>query len=50
MGELPAQLEAAADWHLIMTGATLSVLPLLAIVIIFQRYIIEGITLTVLKA
>lgn len=42
--------EAGADWHLIMTGATLSVLPLLAVVIIFQRYIIEGITLTGLKA
>ncbi|MCC6803613.1 MAG: carbohydrate ABC transporter permease [Anaerolineae bacterium] len=41
--------EAGADWHLIMTGATLSVVPLLAIVIFFQRYIIEGITLTGLK-
>lgn len=41
--------EAGADWHLIMTGATLSVLPLLTIVIFFQRYIIEGITLTGLK-
>lgn len=41
--------ESGANWHLIMTGATLSVLPLLAIVIFFQRYIIEGITLTGLK-
>ncbi|HLV34829.1 MAG TPA: carbohydrate ABC transporter permease, partial [Spirillospora sp.] len=41
--------EAGADWHLIMTGATLSIVPLLAIVIFFQRYIIEGITLTGLK-
>lgn len=41
--------EAGADWHLIMTGASLSVVPLLAIVIFFQRYIIEGITLTGLK-
>jgi multiple sugar transport system permease protein/sn-glycerol 3-phosphate transport system permease protein len=32
-----------------MTGATLSIVPLLAIVIFFQRYIIEGITLTGLK-
>lgn len=41
--------EAGADWHLIMTGATLSVVPLLAIVIFFQRYIIEGIALTGIK-
>jgi len=41
--------EAGADWNLIMTGATLSIVPLLAIVIFFQRYIIEGITLTGLK-
>ena len=32
-----------------MTGATLSVVPLLLIVIFFQRYIIEGIALTGLK-
>ena len=41
--------ESGSDWHLIMTGASLSVVPLLLIVIIFQRYIIEGITLTGLK-
>ena len=41
--------ESGADWHLIMTGATLSVVPLLIVVIFFQRYIIEGITLTGLK-
>ncbi|MCL4250763.1 MAG: carbohydrate ABC transporter permease [Anaerolineae bacterium] len=41
--------EAASDWNLIMTGATLSVVPLLIIVIIFQRYIIEGVALTGLK-
>ena len=41
--------EAASKWNLIMTGATLSVIPLLLIVIIFQRYIIEGIALTGLK-
>ncbi|MDQ7027900.1 MAG: carbohydrate ABC transporter permease [Anaerolineae bacterium] len=41
--------ENGADWHLIMTGASLSVVPLLIIVIVFQRYIIEGITLTGLK-
>ncbi len=41
--------ESGADWHLIMTGATLSIVPLLIIIIFFQRYIIEGITLTGLK-
>ncbi len=41
--------EADTPWNLIMTGASLSVLPLLIVVIIFQRYIIEGIALTGLK-
>jgi len=41
--------EFTSDWHLVMTGATLSLLPLLLIVIIFQRYIIEGIALTGVK-
>lgn len=41
--------ENGADWHLIMTGATLSVLPLMAIFIFFQRQIIQGIALTGVK-
>ena len=41
--------EAGSEWNLIMTGASLSVIPLLIIVIVFQRYIIEGIALTGLK-
>ena len=41
--------EAQTPWNLIMTGASLSVLPLMIVVIIFQRYIIEGIALTGLK-
>ena len=41
--------EADTPWNLIMTGAALSVVPLLIVVIIFQRYIIEGIALTGLK-
>jgi multiple sugar transport system permease protein len=41
--------EAGADWHLIMTGATLSVVPLMTIFVIFQRQIIKGIALTGLK-
>ena len=41
--------EAGADWNLIMTGATLSVVPLLTVAIIFQRQIIHGVALTGLK-
>jgi multiple sugar transport system permease protein len=41
--------ESGSDWHLIMTGASLALVPLLIIVIIFQRYIVEGIALTGLK-
>lgn len=41
--------ESDTSWNLIMTGASLSVLPLMIVVIIFQRYIIEGIALTGLK-
>ena len=38
-----------AEWNLIMTGATLSVVPLLTIFIVFQRQIIKGIALTGIK-
>ena len=41
--------EAGSEWQLIMTGASLALVPLLIIVIIFQRYIVEGIALTGLK-
>ncbi len=41
--------EATADWHLIMTGAAISVIPLMLVFIIFQRQIIQGIALTGLK-
>lgn len=41
--------EASTQWNLIMTGASLSVVPLLIVVIIFQRQIIDGIALTGLK-
>ena len=41
--------EANTPWNLIMTGASLSVVPLMIVVIVFQRYIIEGIALTGLK-
>ncbi len=38
-----------SEWGLLMTGATLSVLPMLAIFILAQRYFVQGITLTGLK-
>jgi multiple sugar transport system permease protein len=41
--------ESGIPWNLIMAGASLAVVPLLLIVIVFQRYIIEGIALTGLK-
>jgi multiple sugar transport system permease protein len=41
--------EAGSDWHLIMTGATISMIPLIVIFIIFQRQIVRGIAMTGLK-
>jgi len=41
--------EAGSDWHLIMTGATVSMLPLIIIFLIFQKQIVRGIAMTGLK-
>ncbi len=41
--------ESGSDWHLIMTGAALSVIPLMTVFTLFQRHIIKGIALTGLK-
>ncbi len=41
--------EAGSDWHLIMTGATVAMIPLVVIFIIFQRQIVRGIAMTGLK-
>ena len=41
--------EDTSAWHLIMTGATLSIVPLMFIFILFQRNIIKGIALTGVK-
>jgi multiple sugar transport system permease protein len=41
--------EAGSDWHLIMTGATVAMLPLVILFIIFQRQIVRGIAMTGLK-
>jgi multiple sugar transport system permease protein len=37
------------DWSLMMAGTTISVIPVLAVYLIAQKYIIEGITMTGIK-
>ena len=39
-----AQGEHATDWGLLMAGSTISVLPMLAAFLVFQRQILEGMT------
>ena len=41
--------EHGVDYGLIMAGATMSVIPVLVVFLIFQRYVVEGIALTGLK-
>jgi multiple sugar transport system permease protein len=41
--------EATSEWHLIMTGATLAMAPLIIIFLIFQQQIIKGISLSGMK-
>ncbi|HET7839574.1 MAG TPA: carbohydrate ABC transporter permease [Rectinemataceae bacterium] len=41
--------EAGSDWHLIMTGATVAMLPLIVVFLVFQKQIIKGIAMTGLK-
>jgi len=41
--------EAGSAWHLIMAASTLAVLPVLAVFIVLQRQIIEGVVLTGLR-
>lgn len=43
------QGEAISEWEKIMTGASLSTIPLMFVFLIFQRQIIKGIALTGLK-
>lgn len=43
------QGEFTSNWELIMTGASLSTIPLMLVFLIFQRQIIKGIALTGLK-
>src|SRR5690606_12293948 len=44
-----ASSEVTSQWHLIMTGATVTVVSLLVVFFILQRHIIKGITLTGMK-
>ncbi len=41
--------EAGSDWHLIMTGATVSMLPLIVVFLVFQKQIVRGIAMSGLK-
>lgn len=41
--------EAESQWHLIMTGAAVSVIPLIIVFLLLQRHIIKGIVLTGMK-
>jgi ABC-type glycerol-3-phosphate transport system permease component len=43
------ELKDSSSWVLIMTGASLSVIPLIVTFFIFQKQIIRGIALTGLK-
>jgi multiple sugar transport system permease protein len=42
--------EAGSRWHLIMASSSLAVLPVLAVFVILQRQIIEGVVLTGLRS
>ncbi|TXT43288.1 MAG: sugar ABC transporter permease [Spirochaetes bacterium] len=41
--------EAGSDWHYIMTGATVAMLPLIVVFLLFQRQIVKGIAMTGMK-
>ena len=41
--------EASSNWEMVMTGATISIVPLMIVFLFFQRYIIQGIQITGLK-
>ncbi len=41
--------EAGSNWHYIMTGATVSTVPLVIVFLVFQKQIVRGIAMTGLK-
>jgi multiple sugar transport system permease protein len=49
LGLFAMRLDANADWALIMAGNLLMILPVIVIFFLFQRYFIEGVTVTGMK-
>jgi multiple sugar transport system permease protein len=49
MGLTQFQNDFGAQWHLLLTGSVLSVLPLIVLYIFLQRYIVQGMATTGLK-
>jgi ABC-type glycerol-3-phosphate transport system permease component len=49
LGLFALRLDAGADWPLIMAGNLLMTLPVIVIFFLFQRYFIEGVTVTGMK-
>ena len=49
LGLFAMRLDANVDWPLIMSGNLLMILPVIVIFFLFQRYFIEGVTLTGMK-
>ncbi|UHA74237.1 carbohydrate ABC transporter permease [Paenibacillus sp. 481] len=46
---LSSELKDSSSWVLIMTGAAVSVLPLIAVFLVFQKQIVRGIAMTGMK-
>ena len=40
----------STDWNVVMAGSTLSVLPILALYVVAQRYVVGGIAFTGIKS
>ena len=49
LGLFAMRLDANVDWPLIMAGNLLMILPVIVIFFLFQRYFIEGVTVTGMK-
>jgi len=43
------QGQYSTAWNLVMAGATVSVIPILIVYVVAQRYVIRGVTLSGLK-
>jgi multiple sugar transport system permease protein len=49
LGLFSMRLDAGTDWPLVMAGNLLMTLPVIVIFLLFQRYFIEGVTVTGIK-